>query len=178
MESESDEDLMNLYLEGDLRAFNALYTRHKSLVFGYLVKRLSSKESAEEIFQTAFLKLHNARGTYQPSELFLPWFFSIVKNCLFDHLRKVQNEDRKITAYQSEHSASPFDPFENPSFEELETGLAYLTTEQRNLVHKRYFQGLEFTEIAQEIDSNATAVRQSVSRLHRKLKSILKGVSS
>ena len=176
MQSENDEELMNLYIQGDMQAFDVLYSRHKAKVYGYLVKRLPSKELADEVFQSAFLKLHHARDKYQFGEPFLPWLFAIIKNTLFDHLRKIQSETRKLDAYemkseiQTSHEGSQ-------NLEKLEDGLSQLTKVERDLMHKRYVEGLDFEEIAQKSNSSAVAVRQAVSRVTRKLKSLVKGSS-
>lgn len=177
MPPETDEELMSLYIQGDTRAFDVLYTRHKSKVYGYLVKRLSSKQSADEVFQSAFLKLHHSRQKYQLVEPFLPWFFAIIKNALFDHLRKVQSEARKIDAFHLE-SKGRTNEEASQNLEKLEDGIGQLTKDQQKLIHQRYIEDLDFEEIAKQSNSSAVAVRQSVSRATKKLRSLLKGSSS
>lgn len=179
MRAEKDEELMNLYIQGDVRAFDELYSRHRSKVYGYLAKRLSIKQQADEVFQNAFLKLHQSRAQYSPTQPFLPWLFAIARNALFDHLRKGQSESRKITAMQEHLLTHPSDL--NDSSEPhplLEEGLSALSEAQRELLNKRYVEGLDFEEIATQSNTSPAAVRQSVSRVTRKLKDLLKGSSS
>lgn len=177
MRTETDEELMSLYVQGDIRAFDELYSRHKAKVFGFLVKRLPSKQQADEVFQVAFLKLHQSRSQYINGEAFLPWLFTIARNSLFDHLRKTRSESQKINAFQ-EHEVNSQSSFENSSLtDQLEEGLAGLNEAQKHLLNQRYIEGLDFEEIAKRSNSNPAAVRQSVSRVTRKLKSLLKGSS-
>lgn len=176
MRTETDEELMNLYIQGDIKAFDALYLRHKAMVFGYLVKKLPSKQQAEEVFQMAFLKLHQSRSQYNVGEAFLPWLFTIARNSLFDHLRKTRSEAQKIEAYGNERSTVSTND-NNLLEDRLEEGINQLSNDQKALITQRYVDGLDFEEIAKRSNSNPAAVRQSVSRVTRKLKSLLKGSS-
>lgn len=181
MRTETDEELMNLYIQGDIRAFDELYLRHKAKMYGYLLKRLPSKSIADEVFQTVFMKLHQSRDQYLNNEPFLPWLFTVARNSLFDHLRKTRSEKNKIEAYlnhseiiSGENSSSH--PHQHSEI--LEASLSNLSESQKSLLSQRYVEGLDFEEIAKRVNSNPVAVRQSVSRLTRKLKSLLKGSAS
>ncbi len=179
MHTESDEELMNLYVEGDIHAFDKLYLRHKAKVYGYLLKRLPSKSIADEVFQVAFMKLHQSKNLYAQGEPFLPWLFTIARNSLFDHLRKVRSEESKIAAYQ-DHSEliESVEVEDSAASEQLRESLANLSESQQDLLKQRYIEGLDFEEIAKRLNSNPVAIRQSVSRLTRKLKGFLKGTTS
>jgi len=170
---------MNLYIQGEVRAFDELYARHKSKIYGYLLKRLSSKSVADEVFQTTFMKLHQCRAQYLDKEPFLPWLYTIARNALFDHLRKTRSEKTKIDAYQNfSELRNSESTGTHPNAELLEARLAELSASQKSLLTQRYVEGLDFDEIAKRANSNPVAVRQSLSRLTRKLKSLLKGSAS
>lgn len=178
MRPETDEELMNLYIQGDNLAFNELYFRHKAKVYGYLRKHMPTAQAADEVFQASFMKLHQSRMTFNQGEKFLPWMFTIVRNSLFDHLRKHLSESRKLEALKTEFGSTLHQDREHPRAGELETELSKLTAEQRELIDQRYIQGLEFSEIAEKSNSTPAAVRQSISRITRKLKNLIKGRSS
>lgn len=167
----SDEELMTAYSEGDPSAFEELYQRCQSRVFGYLVKRCSSKEMAEEIFQATFLKLHELRGRYRPEQPFMPWLFLISKSVWIDRLRKEKAESRKL----EEYSQTATSTHSEEKAHELDEALASLSSEQRELIRLRYEEGFSFEEISQRIKVKEPALRQSLSRLTRKLKAAVKG---
>ena len=75
----TDEELMQVYINGDIEAFQALYQRHKGRAMGYLNARLANQEEAEDVFQDVFTKLHRYRFKYEQDVPFLPWLFTIVK---------------------------------------------------------------------------------------------------
>ena len=54
-----DYKLMELYMSGENMAFEMIYARHKDRVYSYLSKRLTNKDSIDDIFQCIFIKFHN-----------------------------------------------------------------------------------------------------------------------
>ena len=64
---------------------------------------------------------------------------------------------------------------ESSENEDLAQAVATLSGEQRELLKMRFEEGLSFAEIGQTLKMREPAVRQSLSRLTRRLKSLLKG---
>jgi RNA polymerase sigma factor (sigma-70 family) len=83
----SDEELMLAYRAGEASAFDALYARHRGGVFRYLRRQAGSAAVAEELFQDVWLRLIDARGSYEPRAKFTTWLFTIAHNRLMDHFR-------------------------------------------------------------------------------------------
>lgn len=166
---------MQAYCEGDLRAFEELYQRCRSKVFGYLVKRTSSKTMAEEIFQSSFLKLHEMRARYQVGQPFLPWLFVITKSVWIDRLRKDASEARKMESFKNETPSEFSETQVEESSHKLKEAIEHLPLKQQELLRLRYEEGLSFEEIGRNYKMNESAVRQSISRLTRKLKELVKG---
>ncbi len=83
-----DEILMAAYQAGNEPAFVELFDRYAGPVYGFLVRRLSDRGLAEDLYQEAFLRLHRARHTYDSTRPFRAWLFGIVHNLLADELRR------------------------------------------------------------------------------------------
>src|SRR5258708_24034503 len=83
----ADEQLMLLYVSGDLGAFETLYRRHKDALFGYLLRASADREIAAELFQDVWARLIRARDAYKPSGRFASWLYSLAHNRLMDHFR-------------------------------------------------------------------------------------------
>jgi RNA polymerase sigma-70 factor (ECF subfamily) len=82
-----DEILMVAYQAGNEAAFDQLFERYAGRVYGFLVRRLGDPSLAEDLYQEAFLRIHRARSTYDPTRPFRAWLFGIVHNLLADTLR-------------------------------------------------------------------------------------------
>ena len=87
-----DEELMLAYGEGDARAFEALYKRHRGRLFRFVLRALShssgQRSSAEELFQEVWIRVIEARSRYSPQARFTTWLYTIAHNLLVDHWRK------------------------------------------------------------------------------------------
>ena len=99
----SDEELMSRYKFGEYPAFEELYRRHSGRVYGFILKRVKSRERAEELFQESFLRLHRNRSRYNDSLPFLPWLFTIARSAMIDGVR-VDARSQRTQQSVTEHS--------------------------------------------------------------------------
>ncbi len=83
----TDEALMLAYRDGDVRAFEFLYQRHRNRLYHWLAHQCNSAATAEELYQDVWLKVINARDGYEVSAKFTTWLFRIAHNRLVDHWR-------------------------------------------------------------------------------------------
>ena len=171
----TDEELMSAYAEGDMEAFQCLYQRHKDRVMGFLVAKLKDRDDAEEVFQTVFTKLHLARDKYQHDIPFLPWIFTIARNALIDHVRKVATYRKHVMTSEVaiETSSAAATNATSDSIELRE--LSRLNESQRQALELRFSEGLTFAEIAEKMDTSASNSRQIISRAIRKLRTVMLG---
>lgn len=169
----TDEELMELYKEGSMEAFEILYNRHSAKVYGYLGKRVKSRFDRDEIHQNIFLKLHRSRRRYNSSFPFLPWLFTICRSVLIDYMRAKEVKERKMV--QDEGIIGEFAPVEpqpsGPSI--LAPALSELNNDQREAIQMRYGKDFSFEEIARELNTSVPNARQVISRSLRKLRSLM-----
>lgn len=76
-----DERLMELVVQGDEKAFGALYDRYQRRLLNYFHRMLwQDREKAQDHLQDLFTKLaQNPRG-YDPARPFRTWLFSVANN--------------------------------------------------------------------------------------------------
>lgn len=171
----SDEQLMELYMAGDAKAFEELYLRHKGKVYGYIRGKCGG--SADDVFQNAFARLHRKKHLYRSEYPFLPWFFALVGNVVTDHFRAEGLKRRSATELerdgkekQKEHILDGGMP-ENTKLENQETLTALdLDAENFNLLYKKFVEGKGYKELEEEFASGSQALRKRVSRILRKLR--------
>ena len=169
----TDEELMVAYIDGDTEAFEILYGRHKGRVMGFLMTKLRDRNETEDVFQTTFTKLHNARHKYRHDIPFLPWLFTITRNALVDHVRKKGVHDRHITISEEFVDGYAEPVVDTTPIQATFTELSKLNESQRQALDLRFNQGLTFAEIAEQMQTSADNTRQLVSRAVRKLRSLM-----
>ena len=83
-----DGELMLRYASGDLRAFEALYGRHRSPLYRYLARHTRDPEVANDIFQEVWSRVISSRSRYEPRAKFSTFLYRIAHNCFIDHCRR------------------------------------------------------------------------------------------
>ncbi len=86
--SASDEELLLRYRDhGDQMAFDALVHRYERELYSYLRRYTRDESLAEEVFQAAFVRLHQKSHLFEPGRRVRPWLYSIATHLAIDALR-------------------------------------------------------------------------------------------
>jgi len=160
---ETDEKLMQRYQKGDLEAFGVLYARHKSKVYGYLIKNLKDVNKADEVFQNVFVKLHRKKEQYDPKHLFVKWLFVITKTQMLDFIK---GQKTKEEFNENIHSPEPQKEAEKVDFNQISS----LSENEKLALSMRYYEEGEFSEIANALRTSSSNARKIISRALKKLK--------
>jgi RNA polymerase sigma-70 factor (ECF subfamily) len=83
----TDEKLLEQYLNGDLASFRQLVSRYERELFAFLARFLGDRAAAEDVFQEAFLQVHQSGHSFDPTRRFRPWLFTIAANKARDLMR-------------------------------------------------------------------------------------------
>jgi RNA polymerase sigma factor (sigma-70 family) len=87
---ETDEALMCTYRDGDAAAFDRLYERHRGPVYRYFRRQVQPPEAVDELFQDVWMRVIDARASYEPRAKFTTWLYTIAHNRLMDFYRSRQ----------------------------------------------------------------------------------------
>jgi RNA polymerase sigma-70 factor (ECF subfamily) len=83
-----DSVLMLRYRDGDMRAFELLYAKHKGPLYRYLQRLCRDKDVANDLFQEVWGKVIASRERYEAKAQFNTFLFRIAHNCAMDHFRR------------------------------------------------------------------------------------------
>ena len=161
----SDEELMISYQLGEASSFDELYQRYSGQVLGYLRRKATNEASAQDLFQSTFLKVHKYRSRYNASMPFAPWLFTICRNELFDSFKRSSAKNETLVAAVDEPTTVVAAP-------ELDLDLSGLPDAQRRALELRYSNDFSFEEIAKSLSTSPANARQLVSRAIRSLRGL------
>lgn len=165
---------MGHYQAGNSDAFEILYRRHSPKVLQYFRKKTSG-ETASDLLQDVFMKVHRARSQYSRQYPFLPWLFAISKNAFYDFLKSTKSNVASV-ALDSEVLNLPSSIPADVGLElNLAAAIKELPFNQRRVIELRYLNEWSFEEIAKDTKTSPENVRQIVSRSIAKIrKNLLK----
>lgn len=90
-EMTSDEKLMLAFSQGDASAFEQLYSRHKVVIYRFFIRQNLTVAVAEELSHDTWLKIINAKKSYQVSAKFTTYLFTIARRLASDFQQKKSN---------------------------------------------------------------------------------------
>jgi RNA polymerase sigma-70 factor (ECF subfamily) len=133
----------------DPAALQEAYERHGRTTFGFLLKALRDRASAEDVQQQVFLEVWQRAGQYDPDRAgLITWIMLIARSRAIDHLR------RRIPEPQGPASSPALDTAVEPAVDALVEHwhmahlLRQLPHEEAEPLRQRFYGGLNQREIA------------------------------
>ncbi|MBA4039799.1 MAG: hypothetical protein C0468_05695, partial [Planctomyces sp.] len=87
-DSRDDNALIEAYRAGESGALEVLANRYFLDLMRFLTRLTGDRNSAEDVFQEAFLQVHLSAESFDATRRFKPWLFTIAANKARDLLRK------------------------------------------------------------------------------------------
>ena len=82
------EDVLQLALSGDIRAFQTLFAEFQNQLKSYLYRLLPDRDDVEDLTHDTFIKAFANLSTFHQDSSLKTWVFKIATNLAYDHLRK------------------------------------------------------------------------------------------
>jgi len=176
--TQSDEALIEAHLAGDEGAFSTLVSRHIRELVPYLARVTGSRATADDIFQEAFLQVHQSAHTFDLSRRFKPWLYTIAVNKARDwHRRESRRRALSLSTPigSGGDGAGIIDLIEGASpvpteglertelAERVRDAVDSLPHHLREIILLSYFQKMSYNQIAETLQVPLGTVK---SRLH------------
>ena len=158
---------------GRTQAFNLIVREYSNRLYWHLRELVFNHEDADDLLQNTFLKAWKSLPSFRWESGLYTWLYRIATNEAFTFLKK----ERMYNKF----SLTPFETrlankiTEDMSFKGdtiqllLQWEVAKLPDRQRAIFSMRYFQDMEYADIAAILDSNPDAVKASYSLAYKKI---------
>ncbi len=178
MEQFDDISLMIEIQNGNRGAFSVLVERHSKYFFAIAYRFVNNRETAEDILQTAFLKLWERPHKFDCDNgaAFKTWFARLVVNLCNDDRRArrpVANIDDFEVADTRESAADIVE--KQRKFIILENAVKKLKTQQRTALTLGVIGDMKYADVAKIMKKSEGAVKVLITRAKDQLKYMLKG---
>jgi RNA polymerase sigma-70 factor (ECF subfamily) len=181
----SDEQLCRAVAERTPGAFDLLVERYQERAYRIAWSIVRDREEAKDCSQDAFIRLHEAAGSFAGQSKFSTWFYRILVNCCLDRQRR-RRSWRRLVGWRDrraddpdepdpvEQAAAPFsDPADTLDTEQRMTRVwamvDELSPQQRAAVTLSVREGLATKDIAAVLNVSEATVRV---HLHRALSTL------
>ncbi|MDI6448542.1 RNA polymerase sigma factor [Anaerobaca lacustris] len=165
-------------------AFEAVVRTHMKDAYFIALGLVGNREDALELSQEAFYRAYKHFDQLNSQERFFPWFYQILRNLCFSHLRK-----RRLRRTESLDDADgeprqlgwsdAFDPEmvaeRNESKDRVWRAISRLEEKHREVIVLRHFRQLSYEEMARVLFCNRGTVTSRLYYARKRLKEILEG---
>lgn len=177
----SDQELIELVLQGNKQAYSQIVDRYKGKMYFFLYGMIGRPQDAQDLAQEVFIKAYFHIHSYKPDYSFSSWLYRIATNHCLDELRK----QKRVQCIRQENGSHEEDSFAHHRTPES----IYLEKERNAVLHKyimeldesyravlvlRYIEHLSYKEISHILDVPVTTVQMRLYRAHKKLRKLLK----
>lgn len=187
--AKSDYELVRKAVEeADQSAYAELMERYKESIYFLFLKMVNNKDDAEDLTIESFGKAFKSLDNYQPTYAFSTWLFRIATNNGIDFIRKKKLKTMSIDkSFESNDGdemtfdlrSGNMDPEEEMISEQkkevLKKFVEKLKPRYRRLIELRYYEGLSYEEISENLDIPIGTVKAQLFRAKDLLYNILKG---
>lgn len=175
-DNEAADRAMARYANGCAAAFAEVYDAIGPTLQRHLERRLGDRARAEDLLQQTFLHMVRARGAFIPGSSVRAWAFAIARSLMIDAFRR---ESRRARVFAG--SAVPEDAMSSLPHPEqvaasrqaargIESGLACLTSSQREAFELVRLDGRSQREAAEILGTTEKAIKALVHRASEALR--------
>ncbi|MCF3651306.1 RNA polymerase sigma factor [Synoicihabitans lomoniglobus] len=172
MDDSSDHELMLAVRAGELARLGDLFERHHQPLYGFLARLTCSRDTAEDLVQIVFQRILKYRHTYRDEGKFTAWLYHLARRVAADHFRRharVPTPTDPADFFDLSDDSAPAADEQTAQRDELalmNTALANLPRDQRELLVLHRFQHLRHEEIGRLLNISAGTAKV---RVHRAL---------
>lgn len=163
MKRQREQALIRAAQRGDQNAFAALYRAYVDKIYRYILFRVESAQTAEDLTAEVFLRMVEGLPNYEDRNTpLLVWLYRIAHARVIDHYRR----------YRRTAEQTPLDSIEIGAdadldsaligeyrVEQLRAALSQLTDPQRQVIILRFIEGYNLEATAQAMDKTVDAVK-------------------
>ena len=175
---------------GDTAAFNELVVRYRQRAFSMLYHMIRNEQDAWDLAQDGFVKAWKNISRFRGQSSFYTWLYRILMNVGIDWLRKKQIASgtefddaiglRNIEPGAATTPRAELEPAAHIADQEvrarIDAAIERLSPEHRTAIILREIEGLEYAEIAEQMECSVGTVMSRLFYARKKLQAMLKDV--
>jgi RNA polymerase sigma-70 factor (ECF subfamily) len=170
--TESDGQIVQRVLGGDVEAFAVLVDRHHSRLARYALHILGNRADAEEAVQETFLRAYRALATYEDRDRCDAWLMQILANrcrtMAARHVEHCELDDSVLVWEDADDRTTRLE-----LREEIAYALAQLPADQREAIVLRFSEDKTFEQMSVLTGAGVSALKMRVRRACERLRALL-----
>ena len=180
-ESRRDSELVERLKQGETRALDELFRRHREAAYGIAYRLVGSREDALDVVQEAFIHVMRGVHTFRAQSSFRTWLYRIVTHAALDYRRwrALRTADSLDSESAPEPGGGPSQrtPQEEAADRDLraaiERALANVSEKNRAALVLYALEGMPYKEIADVLGISVGTVMSRIFNARQRLRELL-----
>jgi RNA polymerase sigma-70 factor (ECF subfamily) len=171
----SDKQLVQRCLNGEISAFRELYDQHKEGLFNVAMRIHHNFQDAEDTLQETFVKIYKALPGFKGESKLSTWIYKILLNTCFSSLKQKKSFAERIINLSKDELVNSTEQNENPANKLiLEQEIASLPVGYRSVFVLHEVEGFSHEEIAEMLEITIGTSKSQLFKAKRMLQKRLK----
>ena len=173
MIEQSDQELVTGCLHGDNECFGVLLDRYEKPVFNLAYRFAGTRDDAEDITQSAFVKIYENLSTYDPRRKFFSWMYRIALNEALNYKRS-QRETSELPEEITSDEITIHDELEHKEEQQrIGQALFGIHEDLRSVIVLHYFAECSYADISYILSIPERTVKSRLYEARERLRHLL-----
>jgi RNA polymerase sigma-70 factor (ECF subfamily) len=175
MKQIDDNILIKQTIDGDVKSFEEIVNRYKTMVYALSFRVLKNNEEAEEIAQDVFIKIYQSLKSFNMKSKLSTWIYRITYNTSINKVKskKRRIETTEIDRYTEFNNSSLPDAHHELSAKEkqkiINGSILKLPETDRIIITLYYYEELPIKEIAEITELSTQNIKIKLYRSRKRL---------
>lgn len=180
MTEQTDNQLITLCLEGDLRAFETLFDRHEKVIYNTALRITGDKDDAKDAAQNAFVKAYENLHRFNPEHKFYSWIYRIVTNEALDIIKRRVKHEELDTQMMSTQITAEEKMIKEEFNSQVDEYLMEMDVDNRALIVLKHYGDLSYEELGFVFETSSKTIKSRLYSARQTFRNILekKGLHS
>ncbi|MBL7140490.1 MAG: RNA polymerase sigma factor [Planctomycetes bacterium] len=181
-EAERDGALVERLKEGDTKALDDLFRRHRDAAYGIAYRLVGSREDALDVVQESFIHVMRGIEGFRGQSSFRTWLYRIVTHAALDYRR--YRSHRRAESLDAENAPEPAaeGPTQQTPPEEaaehdlrraIDEALANISEKNRAALVLYAMEGMSYKEVAEVLGISVGTVMSRIFNARQRLRELL-----
>jgi len=174
-----EEDIINAIREGNTVAFQHVFDSLYESLCGYAFSVLRNSAEAEDVVQSAFMKLWEKRDVLEIRQSVKSYLFRAVYNqCLnqIEH-RAVKSRFQAYSQLEATELSGETEPFPDELDQKVRVAVDNLPPQCKKIFMMSRYEGLRYPEIASRLNISVNTIQNQICKALRILRTELRGTA-
>jgi RNA polymerase sigma factor (sigma-70 family) len=168
----SEIETLKQFVEGDLSAFEIIFHKHQSQIYGWIVRIVRDASTAEDLVIETFWRIYRARKRFDPERSFEAWARTIATHVAIDALKTLRPEETLMT--EPACTADKKTDWQQHIRQQTERAFRQLPARLQGTAMLALVEEVPYEEISKDLGISVGAVKSRVFRAVRLLRKMLR----